>query len=164
MITNQDKKALNQLAKPLNQYHLVNDDILGAGFQNVEPLSIEDRNVVSPIQVVSEVRSRNTDYLDSREINDINVDCRALAMLRDPSTTNPARNSRKSSKSNPCRRDRHDTVMEKLPDRSSNFTDDRNSSDDRFDGVGWTQQPKAWTWSNLHSRALRPDPTDEVQG
>jgi len=66
--------------------------------------------------------------LDSREINDI--ECRALAMLKDHSLLNPARNSRKSNKSKPCRRDQHDTRTEKLPDRSSNLKDDRNSSDD----------------------------------
>jgi len=47
VITNQHKKALNQLTKLLNQYHLANDDIHGARFQNVGPLSIEDRTVVN---------------------------------------------------------------------------------------------------------------------
>jgi len=99
----------------------------------VGPLSIEDRTVVRP-EIVSELRSRNTDHLDSREINDI--ECRALAMLRDHSLLNPARNSRESNKSKPCRRDQHDTRTEKLPDGSSNLTDDRNSSDDGPDGLG----------------------------
>jgi len=85
------------LTKLLNQYHLAKDDIHGAKFQNVAPLSIEDRTVVRP-EIVCELRSRNTDHLDSREINDI--ECRALAMLRDRSLLNSARNSRKSNKSN----------------------------------------------------------------
>jgi len=130
VITNQHKKALNQLTKLLNQYHLANDDIRGTRFQNVGPLSIEDRTVVRP-EIVSELRSRNT---DSREIND--VECRALAMLRDHSMLIPARNSRKSNKSKPCRRDRHNTTTEKLADGSSNLIGDRNSSDDGLDGVG----------------------------
>ncbi len=83
---------------------------------------------------MSELRSRNTDHLDSREINDI--ECRALAMLRDHSLLNPARNSRKSNKSKPCRRDGHDTSMGKPPERSSNLTDDRISSDDGPDSLG----------------------------
>ena len=83
---------------------------------------------------MSELLSRNNDHLDSREINDIK--CRALAMLRDRSLLNPARNSRNSSKSKPCRRDQHDTRTEKLPDTSSHLTDDRNSSHDGPDGLG----------------------------
>ena len=98
-----------------------------------DPRSIEDRTVVRP-EIVSELRSRNTDHLDSTEINDI--ECRALAMLRDLSLLKPARNSRKSNNSKPCRRDRHDTRTEKLPDRSFNLTDDRNSSDDGSDDLG----------------------------
>ena len=58
VVTNQHKKALNQLTKLLNQYHLTNDDIHGARFQNVGPLSIQDRIVVRP-EIVSELRSRN---------------------------------------------------------------------------------------------------------
>ncbi len=131
VITNQHKKALNQLTKLLNQYHLANDDIHGARFQNVGPLSIQDRTVVRP-EIVSELRSRNTDHLDSREINDI--ECRALAMLREHSVLHPARNSRKSNKNKPCRRDGHDTRTEKSPERSPNPTDDRLSSDDGPDG------------------------------
>jgi len=127
VITNQDKKALNQLTKLLNQYHLANDDIHGARFQNVGPLSIQDRTVVRP-EIVSELRSRNTGHLDSREINDI--ECRALAMLREHSMLHPARNSRKSNKNKPCRQDGHDTRTTKPPERSSNFTDDRSSADD----------------------------------
>ncbi len=37
VITNQHKKALNQLTKLLNQYHPANDDIHGVTFQNVGP-------------------------------------------------------------------------------------------------------------------------------
>ena len=133
VITNQHKKALNQLTKLLNQYHLANDDIHGARFQNVGPLSIQDRTVVRP-EIVSELRSRNTDHLDSREINDI--ECRALAMLREHSMLHPARNSRKSNKNKPCRRDGHDTRTEKSPERSPNPTDDRLSSDDGPDSSG----------------------------
>ncbi len=94
------------------------------------PLSIQDRTVVRP-EIVSELRSRNTDHLDSREINDI--ECRALAMLREQSLLNPARNSRKSNKNKPCRREGHDTRTEKSPERLSNLTGDRVSSDDRQD-------------------------------
>ena len=132
MITNQHNKALNRLTKLLNQFHLANDDFHGARVQNVGPLSIEDRIVVRP-EIVSELRSRNTDHLDSREINDI--ECRGLAMLRDHSLLKPARNSRKSNKSKPCRRDQHAARTEKLPDRSFNLTDDRKSSDDGSDGL-----------------------------
>ena len=115
VITKQHKKALNQLIKLLNQYHLANDDIHGAKFQNVGPLSIQDRTVVRP-EIVSESRSRTTDHLDSREMND--VECRALAMLRDHSLLNPTRNSRKSNRSKPCRRDGHDAKTGKSPERS----------------------------------------------
>ncbi len=128
VITNQHKKALNQLTKLLNQYHLANDDIHRARFLlNVRPRSIQDRTVVRP-EIVSELRSRNTDHVDSREINDI--ECRALAMLREHSMLHPARNSRKSNKNKPCRRDGHDTRTEKSPERSPNPTDHRLSSDD----------------------------------
>ena len=95
------------------------------------PLSIQDGTVVRP-EIVSELRSRNTDHLDSREINDI--ECRALAMLREHSMLHPAGNSRKSNKNKPCRRDGHDTRTEKSPERSPNPTDDRLSSDDGPDG------------------------------
>ena len=74
------------------------------------------------------MRSRNTDHLDSREINDI--ECRALAMLREHSMLHPTRSSRKSNKHKPCRRDGHDTRTEKSPERSPNPTNDRLSSDD----------------------------------
>ena len=127
------------LTKLLNQYHLANDDIHGARFQNVGLLSIEDRIVVRP-EIVSELRSRNTDHLDSREINDI--ECRALAMLRDHTLLNPTRNSRKRNKSMPCRRDQHDTRTERSPDRSSNLTGDRNSSDDGSNGPGPDRKAK----------------------
>ena len=82
---------------------------------------------------MSELRSGNTDHLESREINDI--ECRALAMLReqDQSMLNSTRNSRKSNKNKPCRREGHDTRTEKSPERSFNLTDDRISSDDRQD-------------------------------
>jgi len=93
----------------------------------VGPLSIQDRTVVRP-EIVSELRSRNTDHLDSREITDI--ECRALAMLREHSMLHPARNSRKSNKNKPCRRDGHDTRTETSPETSPNPTDDRLSSDD----------------------------------
>ena len=62
VITNQHKKALNQLTKLLN---LAIDHIHGARFQNVGPLSIQDSTVVRP-EIVSELRSRNTDHLDCR--------------------------------------------------------------------------------------------------
>ena len=133
VITNQYKKALNQLTKLLNQYHLANDNIHGARFQNVGPLSIQDRPVVRP-EIVSELRSRNTYHLDSREINDI--ECRALAMLREHSMLNPARNNRKSNKNKPCRREGHHIRTEKSLERSSNLTDDRISSDDGPDNLG----------------------------
>ncbi|DBB13153.1 TPA: hypothetical protein ACH3X3_004907 [Trebouxia sp. C0006] len=87
---------------------------------------MQDRTVVRP-EMVSELRSINTDHLDSREVNDI--ECRALAMLRDHSLL-PTRNSRKSNKSKPCRQDEHDTRTGKPPERPSNLTDDRVSSDD----------------------------------
>ena len=128
VVTNQHKKALNQLTKLLNRYHLA--DIHGARFQNVGPLSVQHRIVVRP-EIMSELRSRNTDHLDSREINDI--ECRALAMLREHSMLNPACDSRKSNKNKPCRREGHDTRTEKSPERSSNPTDDRISSNDRQD-------------------------------
>ncbi len=54
-------------------------------------------------------------------------------MLREHSMLNPARNSRKSNKNKPCRREGQDTRTEKSPERSSNLTDDRVSSDDRQD-------------------------------
>ena len=101
--------------------------LLGLRVIRPGPLSIQDRIVVRP-EIVSELRSRNTDHLDSREINDI--ECRALAMLREHSMLHPARNSRKSNKNKPCRRDGHDTRTEKSPERSPNPTDDRLSSDD----------------------------------
>ena len=125
-ITNQHKKALNQLTKLLNQYHLAND-IHGARFQNVGPLSIQGRTVVRP-EIVSELRSRNTNHLDSREINDI--ECRALAMLREHSLLNTIRKSRKSNKSKPCRREEHDARTGTSPESSSNLADDQKSSDD----------------------------------
>jgi len=94
---------------------------------------MQDRTVVKP-EIVSELRSRNTDHLDSREINDIEY--RALAMLRDHSSLNPSRNSRKSNKSKPCRRDGHDTRTGKSPERFSDLTHDRASSDDEQDSLG----------------------------
>jgi len=160
VITIQHKKALNQLTKLLNQYHLANDDIHGAKFQNVGPLSREDRTVVRP-EIVSEVRSKNTDHLDSREINDI--ECRALAMLRDHTLLNPTRNSRKSNKSKPCRRDQHDTRTEKSPDRPTSQMTETALTTDQMTLV-LTQQPKAWTWSKLSRLAMQSDLTDEVRG
>ena len=71
---------------------------------------------------------RNTDHLDTREINDL--ECRALAMLRNQSLLNPARNRRKSNMSKPCRRDGHDTKTGKSPKRSTHVTGDRISCDD----------------------------------
>ena len=140
VLTDQHKKALNQLTKLLNQDHLANNDIHGTRFPNVGPLSIQDRTVVIS-EIVSELRSRNTDHLDSTEINDI--ECRALAMLREHSA--PARKSRKSSKDKPCRQDGHDTRTEKSPERSSNLTDDLISSDQI--ALIQTHQPKTWTRS-----------------
>ena len=102
----------------LDQYHLANEDIHPRG--NIPECGTTD--------VVSELRSRNTDHLDSREVNDLV--CKALAILRDESLLNPARNSRKSNTRKPCRRDGHDTKTGKSPERSSNLTDDRVSSDD----------------------------------
>ena len=61
------------------------------------------------------------------------IECRALAMLREHSMLNPARNSRKSNKNKPCRRGGHDTRTEKSLERLSNLTDDRSSYDDRQD-------------------------------
>ncbi len=56
VITNQHKKALNQLTKLLNQYYLANNDIHGTSFQNVGPLSIEDKTFVRP-EIVLELRT-----------------------------------------------------------------------------------------------------------
>ena len=133
LITNQHKLALNQLTKLLNQHHLTNCDIHGASFRNIGPLSMEDRVVVRP-EIVSELCSRNTDHLDSREINDI--ECKALAMLRDHALLNSTRNNRKNNMSKPCRREQHDTRTEKSPGRSFNPTEDRDSSEDEPDGLG----------------------------
>ena len=107
VVTNQHKKALNQLTKLLNQY-LANDDIHGARLQNVGPLSIQDRTA----EIMSELRSSNTDHLGSRETNDIEY--RALAMLRDPSLLNPGHNSRKSNNSKLWGRHGHDTRTGKI--------------------------------------------------
>ena len=135
--TNHHKKALNQLTKLLNQYHLASDDIHGARFQNVGPLSIQDRINVRP-ERVSELRSRNTDHLDSRDVND------ALAMLRDHSLLNRTRNSRKSNNGKPCRRDGHDSRTEKSPERSSNVADDRISSQHISQRRGRGSNSVAW--------------------
>ena len=127
--------ALNQLTKLLNLHHLTNDDIHGANFRNVGPLSKEDRVVVRP-EIVSKlrVRSRDTDHFDSKEINDI--ECKALAMLRDHTLLNPTRNNRRSNMSKPCRREQHDTRTEMTPGRSFNSTEDRDSFEDEPDGLG----------------------------
>ena len=68
------------------------------------PLSIQDRTIVRP-EIVSELRSRNPDHLDSREITDIG--CRAI----------------------------HDTRTGKSPERSSNLIGDRVSSGDGPDSL-----------------------------
>ncbi len=78
VITNQHTKTLNRLAKLLNHHHLTKDDSRGARLQNLAPLSIDDRTVVRQ-EIVSKLRSRSTDNIDSRDLSD--TECGALAML-----------------------------------------------------------------------------------
>jgi len=78
-------------------------------------------------------------------------------MLRDHTLLNPTRNSRKSNKSMPCRRGQHDTRTEKSPDRSSNLTDDRNSSDDGSNGLGPDTTAKSMEQTAPPGHAVRPN-------
>ncbi len=116
-------RVIAQHKKAFNQNHLANDGSHGTRIQDVAPLSIQDRTVVR-LEVVSELRCRSIDH---------DIECRALAMLRDHSVLNLTQQKRNKSK--PCRRDGHDTRTGKSPERSSSLTSDQISSDNGPDSL-----------------------------